>query len=67
MYGYEFSKFYMRITKFNVPYEIKKEMDFYTLDEFKQFISYAPDLISKCLFETLYYCALSRGEARVLN
>lgn len=42
-------------------------MDFYTLDEFKQFISYAPDLISKCLFETLYYCGLRRGEARVLN
>lgn len=48
MYGYAFSKFYMRITKFNNPYEITKEMDFYTLSEFKQFISYAPDLISKC-------------------
>lgn len=24
MYGYEFSRFYMRITKFNDPYEIKK-------------------------------------------
>ena len=67
MYGYEFSKFYMRITKFTDPYEIKKEMDFYTLDEFKQFISYAPDLTWKCLFETLYYCGLRRGEARALN
>ena len=67
MYGYEFSKFYMRITKFTDPYEIKKEMDFYTLYEFKQFISYAPDLTWKCLFETLYYCGLRRGEARALN
>lgn len=42
-------------------------MDFYTLDEFKQFISFEKDLQWKCLFETLYYCGLRRGEARALN
>ena len=67
MYGYEFTHFYMRITKFTNPYEIKKEMDFYTLDEFKHFISFEKDLQWKCLFETLYYCGLRRGEARALN
>ena len=67
MYGYEFRQFYLRITKFTDPYEIKKEMDFYTLEEFKQFLSCEDDLKWKCLFETLYYCGLRRGEARALN
>ena len=47
--------------------DIKREMDFYTLDEFKQYISFAPDLQIKCMYETLYYCGLRRGEARALQ
>ena len=47
--------------------EIEKEMEFYTLEEFKQFISYANDLKFKYLYETLYYCGLRKGEARALN
>ena len=36
--------------------DYEKEMDFYTLDEFKQFISKENDIKFKCLYETLYYC-----------
>ena len=42
-------------------------MDFYTLDEFKKFISNENDIKFKCLYETLYYCGLRKGEARALT
>lgn len=42
-------------------------MDFYTLDEFKQFISNENDFKFKFLYETLYYCGLRKGEARSLT
>lgn len=42
-------------------------MNFYTLEEFKRFISNEDNLKSKCLYETLYYCELRRGEHRVLT
>ena len=42
-------------------------MDFYTLEEFKRFISNEDNLKFKCLYETLYYCGLRRGEARALT
>lgn len=67
MYGFDFRLFYNKITKFVNPNEIKKEMDFYTLDEFKQFISNENDIKFKCLYETLYYCGLRKGEARALT
>ena len=67
IYGYDFRQFYNKITKFNNPNEIKKEMDFYTIDEFQKFISYEDDIKYKCLFETLYYCGLRKGEARALT
>lgn len=66
-YGYDFRRFYSKITKFTNPNEIKKEMDFYTLEEFKQFIACEDDLKFKCFFETLYFCGLRRGEARLFN
>ena len=66
-YGYDFRKFYSKITKFVNPNEIKKEMDYFTLEEFKQFISFEDDLKFKCFFETLYFCGLRRGEARALT
>ena len=47
--------------------EIKKEMDFYTLEEFKSFISNEDNLKFKCLYETLYYCGLRKGEIRALD
>ena len=55
------------IQKFINHNEIKKEMDFYTLEEFKRFISNEDNLKFKCLYETLYYCGLRRGEARALT
>ena len=67
MYGFNFRKFYNKITKFSNPNEIKKEMEFYTLEEFKKFISNEDDIKFKCLYETLYYCGLRKGEARALT
>ena len=67
MYDFDFRSFYNKITKFINHNELKKEMDFYTLEEFKQFISCENDLKFKCLYETLYYCGLRRGEARALT
>ena len=55
------------VGKFVNPTEIKKEMDFYTYDEFQQFISVVDDLTYKCFFTLLYYCGLRLGEAQSLN
>jgi len=43
-----------------------KTMDFYTLDEFNQFISVADDIRYKGMFITLFYCGLRLGEANAL-
>ena len=67
IYQFNLRNFYNKITKFSNPTEIKKEMEFYTLEEFKQFISYETDIKFKCLYETLYYCGLRKGEARALT
>ena len=66
-YGFNMNKFYGRMEPFTSASDIKKEMDFYTLDEFNQFISSAPNLQIKSMYETLYYCGLRRGEARGLQ
>ena len=42
-------------------------MDFYTLEEFKSFISNEDNLKFKCLYKALYYCGLRRAEARALT
>ncbi len=56
-----------RMSNFTDPNEPKKEMDFYTLDEFKQFISVEDDIRYKCIFETAFYCGLRHGELRGLT
>lgn len=66
-YGFNMNKFYGRMEPVTSASDIKKEMDFYTLEEFNQFISSAPNLQIKCMYETLYYCGLRRGEARGLQ
>lgn len=58
MYDFDFRRFYNKINKFINHNKIKKEMDFYTLEEFQKFISCEKDLKFKCLYETLYYCGL---------
>ena len=54
------------MTNFNNPNEMPKEMNFYNWEEFNKFISVEKELKWICLFETLYYCGLRRGELRGL-
>ena len=42
-------------------------MNYYTPEEFKQFLSVIDDLLYKTFFKTLYYCGLRRGEIRGLQ
>lgn len=41
-------------------------MAFYTLEEFKRFLSVKIDLKFRCEFQTLFYCGLRNGELRDL-
>lgn len=66
-YGLNFNNIYPKMTNFTDPNEIKKEMEFWTYDEFRKFISVEDNIIFKCLFKTLYFCGLRKGEARALN
>ncbi len=66
-YNFNFTSVYNKMTNFTDPNEIPKEMEFYTFDEFKKFISYETDLKYICLFETLYFCGLRNGEMRGLT
>jgi len=66
-YGFDFSRAYRKMTKFNNPDELKKEMSFYTFEEFQKFLSYEDDLYYRCVWKILYYCGLRRGEARGLQ
>ncbi len=45
----------------------KKEMDFWELDEFNQFIETVDDINLNALFNVLYWCGLRLGEALALN
>ncbi len=65
-YDFNFISMYNKMTNFDNPNEIPKEMEFYTWDEFNKFISVEKDLKWICLFETLYYCGLRKGELREL-
>lgn len=67
--NYEFNlrKFYTKLEPFNDPNELEKEMRFYTPEEFYKFVAVITDLQMRCLFKTLYYCGLRRGEARGLT
>lgn len=62
-----FAPIYSKMEKFTDPNAAPEEMDFYTFDEFKKFLSYENDIKWKALFETLYYCGLRRGELRGLT
>lgn len=62
-----FQAIYNKMTKFQDPNERRKEMAYYTYDEFKKFISYEEDLRWKCVFEILYYCGLRKGELKGLT
>lgn len=47
--------------------EIKKEMLYFTIDEFKKFIDKVEEINYKALFTTLFYCGLRQGEALALT
>ena len=59
--------FYMQMETFKNPNEIEEDMEIYTFDEFQQFISKEKDIKYICLFETLYYDGLRKGELRGLT
>jgi integrase len=66
-YGLNFNNIYPKMTNFTDPNERKKEMDFWTYDEFSKFISVEDNLTFKTFFKVLYYCGLRKGEARALD
>lgn len=65
-HDFNFSDMYKKMTNFDNPNEVPKEMDFWTFEEFKQFISVETDIRFKSLYEILYYCGLRSGEVRGL-
>ena len=66
-YDFTYNGMYKKMTKFDNPNELPKEMEFWTYEEFKKFISVETDIIFRTLFEVLYYCGLRSGEVRGLN
>ena len=66
-YGLNFNNIYPKMTNFTDPNERKKEMDFWTHEEFKKFISVEDDLMYRTFFKVVYYCGLRKGEARALD
>ena len=66
-HDFNFTSVYNKMEKFTDPNAMPKEMEFYTWEEFQQFISVIDEIKYKALFETLYYCGLRRGELRGLS
>lgn len=63
-YDFNFTNVYSKMVNFTDPNERKKEMLFFTFEEFQKFLSVEDDLKYRCLYEMLYYCGLRKGEAR---
>ena len=66
-HDFNFTQIYNKMEKFVDPNALPKEMEFYTLEEFKQFISYEDEILFKSAFEVLYFCGLRLGELRGLT
>ena len=66
-YDINFVKVYNKMTNFTNPNERKKEMAFYTLEEFQRFLFVETDLKFRCAFQTLFYCGLRNGKLRGLT
>ena len=47
--------------------ELEKNVDFWTYEEYQQFISVVKDNVYKTFFNTLYYTGMRQGEALALN
>ena len=65
--NFNFTEVYKKMSNFTDPNEAPREMDFYTYEEFKHFISFETDFKYICLFETLYYMGIRKGELRGLT
>ena len=63
---YDIDNVVARVEPFQKPKE-KKEMQFWTLEEFNTFINCVDDLLWKTFFSFLYYTGCRLGEALALN
>lgn len=66
-YDISFIKVYNKMSNFTNPNERKKEMSFYTPEEFQKFLSVENELKYICAFQTLFYCGLRNCELRELT
>ena len=66
-WDFNLRKFYNKLEPFKTPGAVKKEMEVYKPEEFYKFISVVNDPQMRCLYKSLYYCGLRRGEARGLQ
>lgn len=57
----------IKMSGFSNVNDLKKEMCFFTYDEFQLFIKQEKSLKYKVYFEMLYYCGLRKGEANALT
>ena len=67
MYDINLTSVLKKMKGFSNPNEIKKEMNFFTYEEFSSFIEQETELKYKSFFEMLYYCGLRKGEANALT
>ena len=65
-YGLE-SNIASQVGNFSRKYDIEKNVDFWTLDEFNKFISVVDEKIYKIFYTTLYYTGLRQGECLALT
>lgn len=66
-YNFNFSSVSRKMTNFNDPNELPREMLFFTYDEFQKFLSVEEDLKFRVLYQILYYCGLRIGEAKAIT
>ena len=66
-WDFNLRKFYNKMEPFVTPGAVKKEMEVYKPEEFYKFISVVDDIQMRCLYKSLYYCGLRKGEARGLQ
>lgn len=63
---YDIDNIISRVEPFQRP-KVKKEMQFWTLEEFNTFINYVDDILWKTFFSFLYYTGCRLGEALAIN
>lgn len=66
-HGFRLEREYSLITYFVDNSPIKRELNYYTEDEFLLFIDQEEDITFRCFFKILYYCGLRLSEIRALS